>query len=1060
MKALKIILLSILSILIVIYLAFLFVLPYTIDLNQYSPQITKLIQDNTGFQVDINGLKIKTAWNLSAGALIDKTSLSYPDGKKFAQINALQIRLSLLPLFLGQVKVDTVDMDKLLLNADIDKKGEFVLQQFLNNKLTQTLPQKHNLTLKLSKNMPDIKAKKYRISFIQQEARVSKNYTIKGEDLRISDFVWSKKIKVKAKGNLIFNGQKQISYNLNVFSKVFPENKGQKIDIIKFFDDLSKYNVKANVNAHLKIAGTPEETKIDGNLDLNKIFFNFGGEIFPQSNLDLIFKDDNIRINSKLYTGKDSKAVITGMFKNGKNKFIDLKVISEAELKNVVIISNTVLKMLGKKDLQGINANGYIKADFGIKSDFKKIQSNGFLKIKNANITNKLYNVSLSSVNADVDFSQDAVKIKQAAANLNGQPITINGMIDKNAIANISVIAQNLQLKGLLLTSGNAKILKENDINGLINIKAVLKGRLDKSSPKIDALISNFNLVNKQTKSKINFSKATISTSGKRKGNGNAGNAKITNFRITPNAPVNMSAPQINLVFDDKNITIPKTTLDVSGVKTTLSGKISDMSSPKLNSVTISIPNQISLPIKGYSNSKIILKGTLAINGNLYNPIIKGMVNIPLISLPSTSTTLKNTTLNFDKEFTINCQQMQIADSISKFNAQINNNFANGIVAKNVNFSTNNIDLNTLIPVFSKLPKSLNYGSNSSKTPNLAQSFTPSFTILNGKSSIAKFKTGAISANNITSNISLKNNILTLNHLRGEAYYGKVGGSSSYDFTRRKTQLNLQGRGLSANPTLVALTGRNDDINGILDFDTVLSLVGYTQNDLLTSLNGHTNFIISNGQMGALGKFEHLLYAQNILSNNAFKATLNLIVKAITVKNTGVYRYMKGKIAFSNGWANIMWVKTSGPSMSLYMSGRYNMVYNIANLTILGRISDDVVRILGPIGEFSMDKAISYIPKIGEITAYFVNQYTINPNYENTSLIPPLTPKTEFHTKEFKVVIDGDVEKQSSVKSFKWISRPRIAQTQIQQEYISPQKIAPTTPDIPDFVKRLPDLKK
>jgi len=121
-----------------------------------------------------------------------------------------------------------------------------------------------------------------------------------------------------------------------------------------------------------------------------------------------------------------------------------------------------------------------------------------------------------------------------------------------------------------------------------------------------------------------------------------------------------------------------------------------------------------------------------------------------------------------------------------------------------------------------------------------------------------------------------------------------------------------------------------------------------------------------------------------------------------------------------------------------------------------------------------MDKAISSIPKIGEITAYFVSQFTVNPNYENTDLIPDLSPKTEFGTKEFKVVIDGDIQKQSSVKTFKWISKPTVAQAQaraqmqnptetikqyqttIKEEYNGVVKKLPTS--VPDFVNKLPDL--
>lgn len=99
MKIFKIITLGIAGLILTAYLAFLFILPNAVNLDTYAPQIKKLIQDSTSFQVDIKGLKVKTAWNLSAGALIKKTDLKYPTGEKFAQINNLDIKLSLIPLF-------------------------------------------------------------------------------------------------------------------------------------------------------------------------------------------------------------------------------------------------------------------------------------------------------------------------------------------------------------------------------------------------------------------------------------------------------------------------------------------------------------------------------------------------------------------------------------------------------------------------------------------------------------------------------------------------------------------------------------------------------------------------------------------------------------------------------------------------------------------------------------------------------------------------------------------------------------------------------------------------
>lgn len=1033
MKILKIVVLSILSIFIVGYFSFLFILPYAIDLNKYSPQITRILQEATGFKIEIKGLKVKTAWNFSAGALIDVTDLRYPTGKKFAQIKGLQIKLSLFPILCRKIVVDKVDADKIVLNSKFNKNGNLLLKDFLNTRSHQKLS--HNFTI--SNKMPAISIKKYSISLLDGQ----NIYSSKGSNLEISDFILNKKIKLKTTGNLIVNHRNQISYGIAVDSEIFPENKNQNVDILKIFKDLQKYDIHANINADLAIKNKKDCQDINGTIDLDKISFIFGGKYFPQSSLKLAFNGDKAKINSSLHVDENSRAIISGIFKHGKNKQINLQVLSdELDIKDILVIVKAMSKPFGLKNLQNINANGLLKADFNIKSDFKKIQSNGYLKIKNANITDKSYNVSLNSVNADVDFSQDVVNIKQAKANLNGQPVTIKGLINEKADANISLLANKLQLKGVLLALGQTKILKENNIlSGTVNVKASLKGRLDKTSPIINATLDNVSLKNKLTKTRIKLTKALINTNCTSKKNGKA---EIVNLKITPNLPAIISIPKVNLAFDEKNLNIEKTHLYMDNIQTDLFGKISNINSnPHLDLINISIPNQISLPIEGYAGSKIIVKGDLNLTGNLNNPQIKGAIIIPLIHIPSMMVNIKDTNLRIDNGINVTCPQLRVANSLANFSAHIDNNFSNGIVAKNVNFSADNFDLNFLIPVFKNITR------NSSQNLNI--------TVLNGKSHIAKFKAGNVVSTNVTSDIRLKNNILYLENLLADAYFGKIGGSIYYDFIHNKTKLNLQGRGLSANPAMMGLTGQNDDIKGKLDFDSNISMSGYSKNELLKSLKGNLGFIISNGQMGVLGKFEHLLYAQNIVSNNVFKASLNLIAKALTVKNTGVYKYMKGKLTFSDGWANIQWIKTSGPSMSLYLTGRYYMPDSFANLTILGRISDDVVRILGPIGEFSVDKAISYIPKLGEIKSNLINQLTTNPNYENISMIPDLTPKTEFHTKEFKVIIDGEVHKQSSVKTFKWISSPKIVQTKIEQEVPSQKP----TPEIPEFINRLPDMK-
>jgi len=1169
MKILKIILLSVLSVFAAAYLAFLFVLPNIIDLDKYAPQITKEIQKSTDFSVKTNGLKVNTAWNLSGGATIAKTDLIDPSGETFAQIKNLQIRLSLLPLLLGQIKVDSVNLDQIILNLKVEKSGKLMLEKYLP-KTTLKTAQKSNLLFIMSSSMPDIKAKKYKITFI--DTATNNSYSANGVDFKVSDFVWDKKIKVNTKGQLILDGRKQISYDISLFSKVFPSQQKnakvqQNIDVIEVFNQLYKYNLNSSVKADLKVTGDIENPQVDGTVDLSKIMFTVAGKTLPQSNIKLDFNRDKVKINSDFYTDSDENAVVTGIFENGRKKSINLNVVSQkTDIGNTFLIANTLLGVLGNKNLEGISASGHLSANFNVKSDFKTIHSSGFLKISDANITHTIYKVSLNSINADVDFSQNKIDIKRSSAMLNGQSIVIKGSVDSKANADISVFAKNLQLKGLLATLGQIQTLKENEISsGLVSIKASIKGRLDKAIPNADIVLENVNLRNRPNRVQIKFANAKIKavTSSKKNDGKFKGKMEVSGLKIYTGTSVNVVlVPSASLSFDEKNLNIDKAILYLNNSKIDIFGKINNYSNTKINidvtakglmvakdiksmlpvqnqagiqavgkipllikitggkkqqiyvqllanqsnhlavfdintlrgktslisaqlvmdgdelkihevavyalnlnkglssnmrantssaskiiavngqvsdftkldpilrGVSIKIPDQISTSIPGYPGSAIKIKGDLELSGAVSKPSLKGYLTVQTAEIPTIKTTLKGLLLHFgENSISANCPQLQIANSLMGFNSVIDSNFSSGVKVNDIDFYSSYLDLDTLAVALSNLPQNVN-----------GPGADLGVTILNGKGHINKVKTGGIVATGVSSDFILKNNVLKMTNLQADAYLGKVIGTISYNLIYGNIGLDLQGRNLGAGSAIKGLTGISDKIVGKLDFDSDISMVGYTKEQLIRSLKGSTEFVISDGKMGALGKLEHLLYAQNILSNNLLKTTINVVAKAVSVKNTGVFKYIKGKMIFSGGWANISSIKTSGSSMSMYITGNYNLLNNSANLVILGRLSDDVVRLLGPIGDFSMDKILSYIPKLGNITSQLLNQITTDPEYENTSMIPDLTPKTEMPTKDFKVVLNGGIESQGSIKSFKWLSKPQVPLTSQPHQYQTTQR--------------------
>ena len=152
---------------------------------------------------------------------------------------------------------------------------------------------------------------------------------------------------------------------------------------------------------------------------------------------------------------------------------------------------------------------------------------------------------------------------------------------------------------------------------------------------------------------------------------------------------------------------------------------------------------------------------------------------------------------------------------------------------------------------------------------------------------------------------------------------------------------------------------------------------------------------------------------------------LNTISNALNIaaiKNSAQFDYISGEMTLSNGWANIANIKSTGKSIAYFVSGKYNIINGTANVNILGRLDGSIVKLLGPVGELSAEKILSYIPKLGELTAKYANSMTTDPDKERTKDIPQLSTGTDVY-KDFKVVFNGGVESTSSVKSFKWLSK-------------------------------------
>lgn len=1161
-KFLKIFSITLMSIILVLYSAFLFVVPNFIDINKYEPQIKQAVQESTGFIINTEDIKLSTGWNLSAGLKAGRVDFLYPNNEKFFQANNFEIKLSLIPLLMKNIIIDSINTDNLILRMKVNKDGSFYIEKFLPKSETQNNEESQVQTelpfgLKISDIMPVICAKKYSISLI--DSQTNKTYTVSGNDFKISDFILNDKIKIQTNGQIILEKEKQITYDINLFSKVMPEfapnnnltqtETSETFNILYYLKALKTINLLADIKADLKLTGDIDNIKTDGNLDITGFSLKVKNSQLPESYIKTTFSGNKVSINSNLNTSKTENINLNGFLKYGKNPYIDLTTKSDKiSLSNMFDIISSLLPVFGMDEFKGITANGDLKANFTVKSDFKKIDSNGYLKINNANVFYNAFNIAVKEINSDIDFSKNQINIKNSSASVNGAPITLAGAINSNAYANLSIKADKLPIKGLFATFGLVNILKDNSINsGIITLDGKLKGNLTKTKPQINVLLENVNIYNKPLKTSLtlNNGKSDITFSDDNKINGNI---LVTALKIKSNDFGSYSLPSTKLSFDDKDFNIQpsaiyfnnskidfkgkisnyadknnlvniqlyglilandlkslvpkefKNDISVSGKlpfilringnlnaqtitgqvlsnqsnyfsygtvkslynKTTLLNlvmnlannnlKITDLSLnalntnkglsenfnsnlsgstriatisgainhlqnkyPSINNLKISMPSTLSVSIPTLKSSDIQVNGYLNVNGNTLNPAITGQLILPVITLPTLKTTVKNLNIVLNKNnINVNCPTLVVADSQIALTSTIGSNFNKGIKIKSMDLNAIKLNLDTMLAALSNLPQN-----------SVGQGTDIGVTLSNGRGKIDKFSLGGLNASNITSDFNINDNILKLSNITGYAYNGKIAGDAEYNIIFGNLKINLQGRGLSAEPALHDFTGISNLLSGSLDFDTNnIKLIAGTESQMMQSLKGDVTFIVLNGQMGTLGKLENLLYAQNILGNNLLKNSLGSITKAVSIKKTGDFKYLKGKMSFLSGWANINTFQTSGPAMSMYVTGKYNLLNNTINASVLGRLSNDVVEVLGPIGEFSVNKLLSYIPKIGQISSTLINEMTIKPSGENLTMLPDLTPKQTGETKAFKVILNGGVDKTSSIKSFKWISNP------------------------------------
>lgn len=958
--------------------------------NNYIPMINDEIKKASGLNSKIEDFRILTTPKLTVGAKLGKFEILTPDNKEIFSAENFEAKMSLLPLFAKRIEADLVKLESLDIKLGLNSNGSFEFEKYLPKTEKKEPVKTETITiepvilpfgLRLSNHLPDIKLGEYDIEF--KDLSNGKVYEFEGGKTEITDLVLNKSVKVLASGKATFDGREQFAYNVKINNKIMPDldlhelvfpsetkvvTTGKKqaqepvqINILEILKGIYNYHLTANVNTDLTL--TPSGN--NGYLELSKLSISPNGLDLPESNAIFKFKGNKIDINSNMYTAQNEASTIIGVINTGKKPNIDLNFKSHAQLANLIKIINAFAMTFNFKDLQTLSANGALDADFNIKSNLKTVNSNGYLQIPSANIKYGLYGVNIDDIVADIALDNNNVDIKNIGFSILNQPLKFFGTISDKAVMDLHLIADKLSLKGLLVALGQAPLLKENKVNsGSITLNADIIGSLENIKPTAKIALNNIDIKNIPMDTALKLPNTTVDILSD--GKTFSGKASSENIRVI-NPAVGVNIPKVVADIQPSVITISKTPVNVEKINFSVEGRIKD-----------------------YLTPKVVLD--FATNGDIISTLL-GDMNLAKQTL--------NLGFNAQKS-TIIIPMFDKSKMTFDGNIHIGGNMMNPILSGTVNVPSINIP---------EIPVEIN---------NLVAKLNGP--ILNGTATVAKFGSGGIIAENLTSGFALKGENFYLNNLKGTAFDGKIAGNIICNLSSLKTTIDFKGEGLNAEKAVKGAIGISNALTGTLGFDTKLSLLAVEYEEMMRSMKGNLSFKVINGSFGSIGRIENFFAASNIANSSILKATVSSLSNLTGLKDAAKYDYISGELDFNNGWANLKNIKSAGPTLAYYVTGKYNLINATTNVIILGRLHSSIVSSLGVLGELSADVLLGQIPKFGALTASIVNTLTANPKGENIAAIPALTGTTPDKYKDFKVTFNGGIDSTSSIKSFKWLT--------------------------------------
>ena len=507
-RVLKIAGYSVLSILFILYLSFLFILPKSVDLNKYKPDLQKAVKDNTGLTLDFDRVEVITSPFLEAGIRTKNIKVKFPDNTELFSADAFKAKVFLPELLWLTVRVSCAEVDSPKANIEIINSEKYKVAKIYEDLINKKREQRRlNPPEQLSDEadmlpfdissiklyIPSLKLNNYKITI--DDVKTSHKLALTGDLFEVG-YYNGETAKLKTNSRLLSDDNTNITANLDIKTFIPEFRPEQQVDddeavfelpFVNPVTEFRNYNLKSDINSKLRIKKDKKTDKIwaKGFLNIDNTSVTLAGLQLPDSYFNLMASGYYADIDTNFYVTDKEFMNFLGKINYGSKPYIDCSFKStQIHFDNLLKIARAYLDTVHiKNDIGNMTASGYLYSNFRFKTDFDNIESDGKFIIRDGNIYDKNIGLLLRDVVANIIFDDNNLTVEKTHMLVDNNALDISGTIDSKSNSTVNIAAERIPLKGLYLAFAPRDIKRAYKLtSGFLSINAKLRGTIKNTS--------------------------------------------------------------------------------------------------------------------------------------------------------------------------------------------------------------------------------------------------------------------------------------------------------------------------------------------------------------------------------------------------------------------------------------------------------------------------------------------------------------------------------------------------------------------------------------------------